>query len=187
MVRVSGAKHNLPGVSMMEFNPSVRRTAALGQLEKHADLAIEQWKRRLLQRADGTHQTNKRYSARMVRIGLYVLAEDKIANCRMHLIHPATSKRSELRIRARFRTRTPRVAASRSRLPDGTCPPGPVRQTGPTSDRTCTPRSRPADGTYWPLPSMEPFTYSRHGRTIIRDRAHASITLDRTPAVAPRM
>jgi hypothetical protein len=77
---------------MMDFNPTVRRTAAFGQLEEHADLAIEQGKRWLFQRADGTYQADERYAAWIVWVGLHVLTEDEIAKRRMHLAPPVTLK-----------------------------------------------------------------------------------------------
>jgi hypothetical protein len=75
---------------MMDFNPAVRRTAAFGQLEEHADLAIELGKRWLFQRADSTYQADERHAAWIVWVRLRVLTDDEIANRRMHLAHPVT-------------------------------------------------------------------------------------------------
>jgi hypothetical protein len=75
---------------MMDLNPSIRRATALGQLEKNADLAIDQGKRWLFQRADGAYQADERHAAWIVWVGLHVLTDDEIANRRMYLAHPVT-------------------------------------------------------------------------------------------------
>jgi hypothetical protein len=61
-------------------------------LEEDADFPKKQRIRGLFNRPNRTDQTDKGDSARIVRIGLNVFANDQIPNRRMHLAHAVVSE-----------------------------------------------------------------------------------------------
>jgi hypothetical protein len=87
------AEHHLAGVSMSDFDPSLSRPAALGQLEENAYFSVQQRKGRLFHRSNRTDQARQGHSARVVRVGLNVLADDQVSDSRMQFAHNAATRR----------------------------------------------------------------------------------------------